>query len=89
MEAYKTEFEPTQDHLTIVDAGRAPEMERVAKDNRKYFDEVLVKHPKSGAFFQRFEDWRWMQKLIRMDRHRSSKLHQRVSSPSTTLDSSL
>ena len=51
-----TQLESTQDHWTVVDAERAAETARVAKDNRKYFDEVLVKHPEWGAFFRRFED---------------------------------
>ena len=40
-----------------MDGVSAAEVERIAEENRKYFDEVLVKHPEWGAFFKgKFED---------------------------------
>lgn len=32
------------------------EEERIGVENRKYFDEVLVKHKEWGAFFSKFKD---------------------------------
>jgi serine/threonine protein kinase len=52
----RTEFETAKTHWTEVDWGSEEEEERVAQENRKYFDEVLVKHREWGAFFSRFED---------------------------------
>ena len=56
VEGQRTEFETAQDHWTVVDAGSAAELDRVGEENRKYFDELLVKHPEWGAFFQRIKD---------------------------------
>jgi serine/threonine protein kinase len=52
----RTELETARDHWTVVDRGSEEEEERVAQENCKYFDEVLVKHPEWGAFFSGFED---------------------------------
>lgn len=52
----KTKLESTQEHWTKVDLKTATEVERVCKENRKYFNKVLVKHPKWGAFFSRYGD---------------------------------
>lgn len=51
-----TEFDTAWDHWTAVDSTSEAEADRIAEDNRKYFDEVLVTHPEWGAFFRRFED---------------------------------
>lgn len=32
------------------------ELEKIGEENRKYFDEVLVKHAEWGRFFTRFND---------------------------------
>ena len=52
----RTELETTKEHWTEVNRGSEEEDERVAQENRKYFDEVLVKHLEWGAFFTKFED---------------------------------
>jgi hypothetical protein len=52
----RTEFETAREHWTVVDRGSEEEEERVAQENRNYFDEVLVKHLEWGAFFSKFED---------------------------------
>jgi serine/threonine protein kinase len=52
----RTEFETAKTHWTEVDRRSGEEEERVAQENRKYFDDVLVKHREWGAFFSGFED---------------------------------
>lgn len=47
-----TEYETAAKHWTEVDANHMEEVERIiGEENQKYFNEVLVKHPKWGAYF--------------------------------------
>lgn len=56
LEGHRTETETTKDHWTVMDPTCEAEAERITEENRKYFDEVLVSHPKWGAFFTKFGD---------------------------------
>ncbi|KAG0614038.1 hypothetical protein M758_6G146700 [Ceratodon purpureus] len=50
-----TALETTKEHWTALDPESEAEAEKIADENRKYFDEVLAKHPEWGAFFTRFQ----------------------------------
>ncbi|KAG0582101.1 hypothetical protein KC19_3G034400 [Ceratodon purpureus] len=51
----KTEFDTAREHWTALDPEGEAEAEKIADENRKYFDEVLAKHPEWGAFFTRIQ----------------------------------
>ncbi|KAG0598492.1 hypothetical protein M758_12G078800 [Ceratodon purpureus] len=51
----KTELETTRQHWTALDPESEAKTEKIAEENRKYFDEVLAKHPEWGGFFSRIE----------------------------------
>ncbi|KAG0598512.1 hypothetical protein M758_12G080500 [Ceratodon purpureus] len=51
----KTELETTREHWTALDPQGEAEAEMIAEENRRYFDEVLAKHPEWGGFFTRIE----------------------------------
>ncbi|KAG0562292.1 hypothetical protein KC19_9G134400 [Ceratodon purpureus] len=51
----KTEFETARDHWTVLDPGSEAEAEMIAEENRRYFDEVLAKHPEWGGFFTKYQ----------------------------------
>ncbi|KAG0561181.1 hypothetical protein KC19_9G043400 [Ceratodon purpureus] len=51
----KTEFDTAREHWTVLDPQSVREAEMIADENRKYFDEVLAKHPEWGAFFTRYQ----------------------------------
>ncbi|KAG0554242.1 hypothetical protein KC19_12G076000 [Ceratodon purpureus] len=51
----KTEYDTAKDHWTALDPESEAEAEMIAEENRKYFDEVLAKHPEWGGFFTRIE----------------------------------
>ncbi|KAG0598490.1 hypothetical protein M758_12G078600 [Ceratodon purpureus] len=51
----KTEFDTAREHWTVLDPESEAEAEKIANENRRYFDEVLAKHPEWGGFFTRIE----------------------------------
>ncbi|KAG0614145.1 hypothetical protein M758_6G154300 [Ceratodon purpureus] len=51
----KTEFDTAREHWTVLDPESKAEAEKIAEENRKYFDEVLSNHPEWGAFFTRIQ----------------------------------
>ena len=53
-------------------AAEVAEAEKVAEENRKYFDKELVKHREWGAFFGRFENLEVVAKIGEGGRLRSS-----------------
>ncbi|KAG0598904.1 hypothetical protein M758_12G110700 [Ceratodon purpureus] len=56
LEGVRTLFDTARDHWTVVDPTSEAELESIDEENRRYFDEVLVKHSEWGAFFNKYED---------------------------------
>lgn len=55
-EGETTEYETATKHCKEVDTSHMEEVEMIGEESNKYFNEVLVKHSKWGAFFTEFQD---------------------------------